>query len=64
MSCEVDLAHCCGFMQAPFSTVHYELLQDAAAKRFFLVNGDTGDISVRRDLATDSSQQYTVSADL
>ena len=38
----------------------YQLIQDEAAQRYFLVDEASGEISVRRDLATDSSQQYTV----
>ena len=48
--------------QAPFNTVRYHLVQNDVARRYFAVDIETGDVSVRRDLAQDSSDQYEVSA--
>ena len=51
----------CPFLQAPFNTITYHLIQDQTAQQFFMVNERTGEISVRRDLAADQNTEYSVS---
>ena len=47
-------------VQAPYNVVHYYLVGAQLAQRLFMVNEISGEVSVRRDLATDSNVQYTV----
>ena len=46
--------------QAPFNVVRYYLIQNDVARRFFAVDLETGDVSVKSDLALDSNDQYEV----
>ncbi len=48
--------------QAPHNEVTYVLVGDALAQQYFMVNAETGEISVRKDLADDKNTRYTVSA--
>ena len=47
--------------QAPHNEVEYYLIGDALAQQYFMVNRQTGEVSVRKDLGDDRNTRYTVS---
>ena len=47
--------------QAPHNEVEYYLTGDALAQQYFMVNMQTGEISVRKDLGDDRNTRYSVS---
>ena len=47
--------------QAPHNEVEYYLIGDAVAQQYFMVDRQTGEISVRKDLADDRNTRYSVS---
>ena len=50
----------CCVHQAPNNKVRYSLIEDNLAKQYFMVDEVTGEVSVKKDLATDNNRQYTV----
>lgn len=46
--------------QKPHNEIEYYLVGDALAQQYFMVNAETGDVSVRKDLADDDNTRYTV----
>ena len=51
---------CVVWRQAPNNKVRYSLIEDNLAKQYFMVDEVTGEVSVKKDLATNSNRQYTV----
>ena len=47
--------------QAPHNEVEYYLIGDALAQQYFMVNRQTGEVSVRKDLGDDRNTRYSVS---
>lgn len=50
------------FFKAPYNTVYYYLISDQLAAQYFMINQQTGAISVSKDLRNDGSSQYYVSS--
>ena len=46
--------------QAPHNVIQYFLVGDALAQQYFMVNAETGEVAVRKDLGDDDNTRYSV----